>query len=520
MKYKIIIAILTAFLGAYGVAFAQPAQYTPMTAQGYQMKRIKADSTLHIPSFCGTPTIKGSTAIDGAIAIDTCGNILYKWTRAEGWSQITGGGPSGIDSLKRVSDSIYARKNGTFVFQYKDSTGGTTIDTTSLSNRINGRIDSLKRSNDSIYARKNGLFVFQYKDSTGGTTSPANDTAKVVIAKVHNAETTTLTRGTVVYLFGANGDVASAKRANNKQDATSARTFGVVRRDIAAGDTGYIVTQGQIDKLNLGAYNPGDILWLDSLDGQFTKVKPIAPYHTVLVGITERANAGNGLAYIKIQNGVELDEIHDCLIVTPINNQVLAYSDTQQLWKNRNIYSIVDTTSLSNRINTKLNITDTNALARKQLPAFSFLANGTNAAANASTFTFKDTSATYTLIPTWNGSAPTGTTNHSYRWIQIGKMVVLNITLVYSSAGSSNSTLAIPFPTNAPAPIDPPGLTANNALQYPVIAQFNAVNITNLTNAGARGMVRKLASGYDIWIGLATSAYLFGAVTVTYFTNQ
>lgn len=483
------------------------------------MKRIKADSTLHIPSFCGEPTIKGSTAKDGAIAIDTCGNILYKWTNAAGWTQITGGGGS--------------------------------VDTTSLSNRINAHIDSLKRSNDSIFARKNGAFVFQYKDSIGGggTAGAANDTAKVVIAKVHNAETTTLTRGTVVYLFGANGDVASAKRANNKQDATSARTFGVVRRDIAAGDTGYIVTQGQIDKLNLGAYNEGDILWLDSLDGQFTKVKPVAPYHTVLIGITERANNGNGLAYVKIQNGVELDEIHDCLIVTPINNQVLAYSDTQQLWKNRNIYSIVDTTklsaridqrvkytdtaamlanfmhytdtaSLSNRINTKLNIGDTTAFARKQLPAFTFLGNNTNATANATTITFKDTAATYTLTPTWNGTAPSGTTNHSYRWIQIGKMVVLNITLVYSVGGTGNSTLAIPFPTNAPAPIDLPGLTATNALQYPVTVQFNGVNVTNLTNAAARGMVRKLASGYDIWVGLTSSTYLFGGVTVTYFTNQ
>jgi hypothetical protein len=48
------------------------------------------------------------------------------------------------------------------------SIGGGT-DTTSLSNRINQRIDSLRRRSDSVFARKNGVFVFQYKDSVGTT---------------------------------------------------------------------------------------------------------------------------------------------------------------------------------------------------------------------------------------------------------------------------------------------------------------------------------------------------------------
>ncbi|CAB4161800.1 hypothetical protein UFOVP778_4 [uncultured Caudovirales phage] len=97
------------------------AQYTPMTAAGYQFKRILCDSTLHIPSFCGIPTLRNSTAKNGAIAMDTCNNKLYKWTRAAGWSDISGGG---IDSLKRSTDSIFARKAGVWVFQYKDSVGG------------------------------------------------------------------------------------------------------------------------------------------------------------------------------------------------------------------------------------------------------------------------------------------------------------------------------------------------------------------------------------------------------------
>ena len=84
---KIIIIILLTFI--VSISFAQ--QYTPMTAAGYQMKRLKVDSTLHIPSFCGVPTTRNSTAKEGAVAMDTCNNLLYIWTNLNGWSSISGG---------------------------------------------------------------------------------------------------------------------------------------------------------------------------------------------------------------------------------------------------------------------------------------------------------------------------------------------------------------------------------------------------------------------------------------------
>jgi len=86
---KITLFVLTIFVSM--IAKAQPSQYTPMTAAGYQMKRLKVDSTMHLPSFCGVPNLKNSTAKDGAVAIDTCNNTLYIWTNSDGWSAIVGG---------------------------------------------------------------------------------------------------------------------------------------------------------------------------------------------------------------------------------------------------------------------------------------------------------------------------------------------------------------------------------------------------------------------------------------------
>lgn len=95
--------ILLCLLVLTFVTYSQ-SQYTPMTATGYQEKRLKVDSSLHIPSFCGVPTLRNSTAIQGALAMDTCNNKLYKWTRDAGWSEVAGGG-GGSQDLQSVLDS-------------------------------------------------------------------------------------------------------------------------------------------------------------------------------------------------------------------------------------------------------------------------------------------------------------------------------------------------------------------------------------------------------------------------------
>ena len=176
-----------------------------------------------------------------------------------------------------------------------------------------------------------------YTAGTNGITNIGNtDTATVVKAYVTNAEAVTITKGQVVYIFGAQGDRASVKLAKNTSDTFSSKTLGIVRADIAAGEAGWITTQGQVSGINLGAYSPGDILWLDSVPGVFTATKPQAPYHAVFVGVVERANAGNGLIYVKPQNGVELDELHDVRITSLANNDIIRYNSSLGYWENKN----------------------------------------------------------------------------------------------------------------------------------------------------------------------------------------
>lgn len=161
-------------------------------------------------------------------------------------------------------------------------------------------------------------------------------TATRMTAEVSNADVVTLVRGDVVYMFGATGNRASVKLANNSGDLTSSKTFGIVEDTIAPNGIGTIVTHGVIDGINLGAYTEGDQLYVAATSGDFTNVKPVAPAHTVFLGVVERANAGNGQIYVKVQNGYELGELHNVLTNGVTNGQVLTYDSSTQLWTHRN----------------------------------------------------------------------------------------------------------------------------------------------------------------------------------------
>jgi hypothetical protein len=156
-----------------------------------------------------------------------------------------------------------------------------------------------------------------------------------LVSYVRNVDTVTLPTGTCVYLFGATGDHATVKRADNSSDTTSSKTVGLMGASTTVNNNGPVVTRGYVDGINLTAYAPGDILWLDK-NGAFTKTKPTSPDHLVFIGVVVRAN-NNGIVYVATQNGYELDELHDVNISSPATDHYLYYDGTVSppLWKNK-----------------------------------------------------------------------------------------------------------------------------------------------------------------------------------------
>ena len=189
-----------------------------------------------------------------------------------------------------------------------------------------------------------------YWDSTqqtltvGLNANIAADIGQTLYAYATNDESVTINKGQPVYMFAAQGDRVSVKLASNSGDATSAKTLGVCAENIAAGQAGMILCQGVQDGLNLGAYTAGDTLYLGATAGTLTNIKPYAPNHLVYIGVVERANAGNGRLYVRVQNGYELDELHNVSAQNPTNGQVLIYNESTSLWTKN---TLTDGTAIS-----------------------------------------------------------------------------------------------------------------------------------------------------------------------------
>jgi cytoskeletal protein CcmA (bactofilin family) len=163
------------------------------------------------------------------------------------------------------------------------------------------------------------------------------------VTYARNAEANALSIGEVVYLFGAAGDRASVKRASNSSEATSSKTVGVVAVGGAAGSDVAVTTLGYVSGLSLGSYASGDVLWLGSTAGTFTTTKPTAPNHLVFIGVITRANNGNGIMYVKCQNGYELEELHNVKINGVTDGQFLRYNSASAVWVNDTINLGTDT---------------------------------------------------------------------------------------------------------------------------------------------------------------------------------
>jgi hypothetical protein len=163
-----------------------------------------------------------------------------------------------------------------------------------------------------------------------------------LLAYVTNDDSVSITKGQVVYAFGGQGDRMTVKRANNSSEATSSRTVGVVlSTSIAANQKGIIIIQGLLDGLSVlptSTFSDGDSLYLGNTAGSITNVKPTAPNNLVYLGVVTTANNGSsGRWYVKVQNGYELNELHDVSITSVADNQVLQYDSATSLWKNETL---------------------------------------------------------------------------------------------------------------------------------------------------------------------------------------
>ncbi len=166
---------------------------------------------------------------------------------------------------------------------------------------------------------------------------PSGTLANVIGSTFRNETAETIPRGTVVYPSGSNGIHPLIVLSQANGESTSSKTFGVTYEDIAKNKEGLVLEFGLLENLNTSSLTEGAAIWLSpSVPGGMTSTKPVAPNHLVLIGFCVRSHNQYGKIFIKVQNGFELDELHNVKITSPTDGQYLRYQASTGLWVNSN----------------------------------------------------------------------------------------------------------------------------------------------------------------------------------------
>lgn len=181
-----------------------------------------------------------------------------------------------------------------------------------------------------VWNDQTGTLEFQVK---GGTVTL--EIGQEQILRVKNDEGSALTVGTVVYLSGADGNHALVKKASATNDALSAYTIGLVVEAMNNNGQGWVAISGYVRNLNTGHLTEGAPVWLSATAGLTTATKPTAPIHGVFLGMCVRKNVNVGSILLSVQNGYEIDELHDVNISSVSAGDVLIRNSGNTVWENK-----------------------------------------------------------------------------------------------------------------------------------------------------------------------------------------
>jgi hypothetical protein len=301
------------------------------------------DVTGTYPNFTITNTAPDQTVVlNEGSGIDITGSYPNFTIASTVTSGIPHGTASGTDTYTTTITGVTAY-NDADAYLIRFIIGNTTSATLNINSL--GAIP-LYRNNDGALIGGDiidGAEMLCVYNSTTNRFQVIGTAPNTLLAYVTNDDSVAITKGQPVYAFGGQGDRLTVKRANNNTDATSAQTVGLVlSTSISVNGKGLIILNGQLDGLGLfhpsNGWQDGDAVYLGDTPGSVTRIKPHAPNHLVYLGFVTTANNGNaGRMYVRVQNGYEMDEIHDVYAQNPNNNDGLFFNTSNSLWESKSI---------------------------------------------------------------------------------------------------------------------------------------------------------------------------------------
>jgi hypothetical protein len=289
-------------------------------------------------------------------------------------------------------------------------------------------------------------------DATNYNTEWIDNYTSQVKHLVKNGSGAPMTKGQVVYVSSADGTNMLVSLADADMDATSATTIGLLAQDLAVNEHGFVITEGLLTGLDTSMALAGDPVWLSSTPGG--KVyglanKPQAPVHLVYLGVVTRVQSNNGEIFISVNNGWELEELHDVKITSVAAGEVIQRTSAN-LWENKTlaeagISEVGHTHIISNVTGLQA------ALDGKADDATTLAGYGI---ADAYTKTEVDSSlSTKLTTPTWSAWTPTltgftqgtGAVTQCY-YTQIGKTVICQVYITLGTGPTVTGGFGVSLP--------------------------------------------------------------------------
>ena len=360
-------------------AFAQtvtpdPGPYQPMN-QKYEYRWIKTSGGIwnlgklvqvDSAQFSGVTYVPTAPDNDSSLRVASTAWVKKNIT--------AGGGSGGIDSVRRkgVTDTIQEYYGGAFGyrrFAFTAPLPGSFVPYTGATQDVNLGEFGLQTGNVEFDNTPTNLPTsagsMYYNDSDGTldlilkggnvTLQIGQETVLRVVNKTATSVNLLQANYQAVRVTGAQGQRVKVDLARATSDTFSAETIGLVTETINNNQEGFITTSGLVRNINTTGslqsetWADGDIIYLSpTTAGNLTKVKPVAPNHLVIIGYVIHAHATQGSIFVKVDNGYELDELHNVKITTPTNNQALVFNDTTDVWENKSI--IIDTSVFSRKL--------------------------------------------------------------------------------------------------------------------------------------------------------------------------